>query len=227
MTDLLPCPFCGSKPWRSGFTVQCEKCGATVTANVDDIKKPTFKDGQPRADRLWQTRAIASVQPKQDAAGTMKANENGLLPCPFCGGKAEHQESDGATGAQRYVECCDADCIGFARPYTKHATKKDAAKAWNTRALIGTPQAPHDAGRVWQPIETAPRDGTQILSGRYSREDETVFIYGLTAWVEAGHYGRQEAGWSYWTSNLGRGDPTHWMPLPAAPQPGAGQDGAG
>lgn len=59
-----------------------------------------------------------------------------LLPCPFCGGEAELESDDGATGAQHFVECCSHECIGFFRPYNTFATKSDAAKAWNTRAAL-------------------------------------------------------------------------------------------
>ena len=66
-------------------------------------------------------------------------------------------------------------------------------------------EAERDAAR-WQPIETAPRDGT------------TIWCY----WP--GIYGRQGVGWFVWdefeewtTPTVHYGCPTHWMPLPAAP----------
>ena len=66
-------------------------------------------------------------------------------------------------------------------------------------------EAERDAAR-WQPIETAPRDGT------------TIWCY----WP--GIYGRQGVGWFVWdefeewtTPTVHYGYPTHWMPLPAAP----------
>lgn len=76
----------------------------------------------------------------------------------------------------------------------------------------------------WQPMETAPKDGTRILIG----------------WFEGKRF-RQRAAWWYpsfdqlddgswvgaWvdgdivssgtTSDYRRYEPTHWMPLPAAP----------
>jgi hypothetical protein len=59
----------------------------------------------------------------------------------------------------------------------------------------------------WQPIDTAPKDGTKILtcgpkSGRYV----SVWNKNGMNWAEAG-------GEEYWTYN----DPTHWMPLPDKP----------
>lgn len=57
----------------------------------------------------------------------------------------------------------------------------------------------------WQPIETAPRDKTEILLGWTS---------GL---VLCGYWSqfRNHLGWT--TSRGMYGDPTHWMPLPEPP----------
>ncbi len=62
----------------------------------------------------------------------------------------------------------------------------------------------------WQPIETAPRDGTRVLvyePGHPSYEDDAGFIdlaYHL--------YGE------VWASVNGGSEPTHWMPLPDPPK---------
>lgn len=59
---------------------------------------------------------------------------------------------------------------------------------------------------VWQPIETAPKDGTEILL--YSLND-----IGLCYW-------RDDFVMQGWTWGLEKrfNNPTHWMPLPKAPQ---------
>lgn len=60
----------------------------------------------------------------------------------------------------------------------------------------------------WQPIETAPKDGRQILIATRS------YIYGVTmaAWMEdvPEPAFMDDSGDSYF-------DATHWMPLPAPP----------
>lgn len=63
----------------------------------------------------------------------------------------------------------------------------------------------------WQPIETAPRDGTLI-------------IYGGEGWVTVGRWHLDEEQW--WELNNdptdawgGADNPTAWMPLPTPPNP--------
>jgi hypothetical protein len=85
--------------------------------------------------------------------------------------------------------------------------------------LIMTAQSP-----VWQPIATAPKDGTRLLLLKPNRE------------VEIGRYhsaddinGRMHGGmWRYRRSMSPRYDhanqPTHWTPLPAPPVIGSGTD---
>lgn len=57
----------------------------------------------------------------------------------------------------------------------------------------------------WQPIDTAPRDYTEILV--YDPEHEC-----FVAWYE---YHRHEWRWS--PHDAGWCNPTHWMPLPPPP----------
>lgn len=55
----------------------------------------------------------------------------------------------------------------------------------------------------WQPIETAPKDGSQILLYR-------PFI------MFVGFFGGSQ--WCYNAPAIMRPPPTHWMPLPDAPE---------
>lgn len=67
----------------------------------------------------------------------------------------------------------------------------------------------------WQPIETAPKDGSEI-------------ILGGQGWVSAGFWSdgeeckRAEAGWFFEDDRASlliarNANPTHWMPLPPSP----------
>lgn len=83
--------------------------------------------------------------------------------------------------------------------------------------------------RGWQPIETAPRDGTRM---RYKRviDGQTLF-HGVTAWRENvsvppvfGAYGEvlwsatAISGWMHPDWPKRTPEPTHWMPLPQPPE---------
>lgn len=68
----------------------------------------------------------------------------------------------------------------------------------------------------WQPIETAPKDGTVVLLFvPESTDTDGVRVGFFSYWAAYGDwYGDESA--SHSLSNL-YGKPTHWMPLPAPP----------
>ena len=66
----------------------------------------------------------------------------------------------------------------------------------------------------WQPIETAPKDGTYFIGFWPSMSKQCV--------DHKGQFRTRWTGWGngYWEADaLGRPvqGPTHWMPLPASP----------
>lgn len=60
----------------------------------------------------------------------------------------------------------------------------------------------------WQPIETAPKDGTHVLA--YDGSNMTTVKWDRDYWalIEQGYYAEDNEWW-----------PTHWMPLPKPPKP--------
>lgn len=128
-----------------------------------------------------------------------------------------------AEEAEREIE--DAWAQGVGRADGDNATLKQALTTANLclavaaaiRALIH--EAPSREG--WQPIETAPRDGSEIIL----HDRGTV---GTGFYSEAPEARRAEAGW-FWEDDRGNlliaknADPTHWMPLPSPPQDREGQ----
>ena len=68
---------------------------------------------------------------------------------------------------------------------------------------------------MWQPIETAPKDGTRVL----------VFCHwgvDIAQWNQDSYIRKPKPYWSYRRSSSKGADrrfpPTHWMPLPEPPQ---------
>lgn len=63
----------------------------------------------------------------------------------------------------------------------------------------------------WQPIETAPKDGTRIWVNRAGNPSQA----GRRVWW--GKVGVARHGWKVAASKEMRYEPTHWQPLPAPP----------
>ncbi|MGF0520625.1 hypothetical protein ACQEDT_03860 [Agrobacterium pusense] len=98
--------------------------------------------------------------------------------------------------------------LEFAQDQQAHKIDWDIAEGKINDALSA--QVQDVAG--WQPIETAPKDGTQFLAfdkGSY-----------LNCWWHDNGYGEQ-----YWMDDAdSEPNPSHWMPLPAAPAKQEGGD---
>jgi len=68
----------------------------------------------------------------------------------------------------------------------------------------------------WQPIETAPKDGSFILCAWQSDMVDQGWLFGVHMWREsAQHLGLY--GWFFVCTERFH-KPTHWMPLPEAPE---------
>lgn len=67
----------------------------------------------------------------------------------------------------------------------------------------------------WQPIETAPRDGRQLLAFARGAHGERDVYYGVAEWAldGPGRIQPHTEGW-FWSYAI---RPTHWMPLPSPP----------
>lgn len=68
----------------------------------------------------------------------------------------------------------------------------------------------------WQPIETAPKDGTEVLIGRFLDgklpTKAVASFHPSEGWRDAGDIG--------WGGMYAHVRPTHWMPLPSPPNSG-------
>ena len=68
---------------------------------------------------------------------------------------------------------------------------------------------------TWQPIETAPKDGTQFLAFEiFTAFEEPLPRTFIAQWWPGNELNRAD-----WTDSSSMYcTPTHWMPLPAAPE---------
>ena len=64
---------------------------------------------------------------------------------------------------------------------------------------------------AWQPIETAPKDGTRILA--YGLERKRYWIVDVVRWHQPGNPVHD----GFWIGTHYTIKPTHWMPLPEPP----------
>jgi hypothetical protein len=60
----------------------------------------------------------------------------------------------------------------------------------------------------WQPIETAPKDGTRIIVANYT------VVWSDVSWVKRPRAGER---WEHLTLGAVHFAPTHWMPIPKPP----------
>lgn len=90
--------------------------------------------------------------------------------------------------------------------------------------LARAAQMDGERGRMadWQPIETAPKDGSLILcfyANRYGQDRYSLRYWAQGDWPPSG----RTEGWCDQHRQLRKNDPTHWTPLPNPPQPQKGE----
>lgn len=95
-----------------------------------------------------------------------------LLPCPFCGEKAEYSKIDTSKtvpfGTVQHFVTCKNNCLESL--YARGNTKEEAIKAWNRRP------SPWHTGK---PTESVNKDGSAIP---YLVTDKTGKCYDVSRW---------------------------------------------
>lgn len=115
-----------------------------------------------------------------------------LLPCPFCG------DDDLTEDSLARIAC---ETCGATAPYGYKVKE-----AWNTRSTQWNTDG-------WQPIETAPKDGTYFVGWWYCEHGDIGFETNETHVV---WWDERLSKWEYYTGRtLLTAEPTRWLHLPA------------
>lgn len=104
--------------------------------------------------------------------------------------------------------------IAASAEYVSLEDAKAAAQADYSARIISAIVVPPAEGGIWQPIETAPKDGRTIIVAAYC-DDENVSEVGCAYWPEANE-------WFWWHNQdypLSENgfEARYWKPLPLAP----------
>ena len=138
-------------------------------------------------------------------------SETELNPCPFCGGEATMNDRPYYQPGCKDVYCCSGLGLLF-------GTREEAIKAWNQR--------PSDRSGEWQPIETAPKDGTMVLMAGFWNDKSAAGVGApamtMASWSSVMSDGVSGYEWyAQWLTPLASITITwtHWRPLPDPPAP--------
>lgn len=132
-----------------------------------------------------------------------------LKPCPFCGDPLPQLTNDDGVKHRTWNAIC-VKCYAIGG---HSVNQSDAIRYWNMRAA-----APANGG--WRPIETAPRDRTEVLlwlGKPWSRVEKARYYKPWDNWqvgIVPSDPAREEM------AGIGLAIPTHWMPLPQPPKEG-------
>jgi len=93
----------------------------------------------------------------------------------------------------------------------------DCAKlAEAARSHLSQPPADESELDGWLPIESAPKDGTEIFGGQEYRNSRSGHLLG--GFIDKCKFVSDDYTNGKWVSSSGFVQPTHWMPLPKPPK---------
>lgn len=170
--------------WRKGYRKACEHIAAAIRALVPTPVTPREK----QVERVERVERVARALYERDREGWL----------------AKHPDDF-------FLTWDEVSLKAF-----KDQWRDEARAAIEAMSQGASGQQPAEPGgeveRGWQPIETAPKDGTAILITRSTQFESE----------EGWHVVRWDEDW--WQVHCGKfdhllrgADPTHWQPLPALP----------
>lgn len=95
-----------------------------------------------------------------------------------------------------------------------HWLERQAAEITRLRAELS--QETNSSTTEWQPISSAPHDGTDVILAHWL--DDIPLWVAVSSWLDLSGKESSQADDGYWHCEVREGVPTHWMPCPAAPK---------
>lgn len=212
MSDLRECPWCGG---RAELDEVGGATGLQHFASCKDMTCPGYHY-QPYTTYARKNEALAAWNRRAPSADHVPDAGKMVAPATIKADLTVAAAYRAGAEAMRERAAEQVDCGCSWRADALAATNKgerfvacgnDPCGAIEARAIRALPLPAGGSG--WRPIETAPRDGTAIL----------VFN-------DRGHFVAEwnDDWWSVSDGKMERGlrgqEPTHWQPLPAAPEEG-------
>jgi hypothetical protein len=245
--EFEPCPRCDGKGYHHGFGEHghdpdwCLSCGGPG-------EQPTEPGTWSPDDLLREAAASLSPQPAPEASLWRSAFEAGFAWCSsgtdkfgeYNGGpiedgyaqweavlpqpapapqKGEQEISDPMTNPTSPGGAGEALAKKLeteADELQAHRARRDLIDLLREAAALLTEQSRQQ--EAWQPIETAPKDEVRLILFNPDEHGEYMGSWS----VQTGAYYEQLGGWQYDGESVAYGNahqPSHWMPLPAPPQP--------
>ena len=212
---LLPCPFCGATDddnslrrvidgeWENCW-IECDKCGAQgphvamQQLPIDDISDEDFIKAKNLADA--EASAAAATAWNQRSAW-------------------QHPREGTGMADNEFNALCDAHGFSAVARGDFPLVPRDMFKAFADAAVLAERER-----SAWQPIETAPRDGTwvRLAGGKcdFSEESDNKGREVTGQWT-TDLYHKPGGNWQFAYYDEGfHGEyknPTHWQPLPSSP----------
>ncbi|HEX4938886.1 MAG TPA: DUF551 domain-containing protein [Candidatus Kapabacteria bacterium] len=187
---LKPCPFCGGEAQHAGLLAVCKKCGGAAW-DADSWNRRAAPDAPAVQASICLALGLgddASVDDALFAIGVLKDRAN--VP---------------AVSAEPVMYRYKMACSAYPEGVWVDELCADMTLL-ETQALYTHPPAPAEA---WQPIDTAPKDGSLFMAWR----DHCT--YPIVAQYVASHDWIEEYPSGNHLYHI-----THWMPLPTPPNGG-------
>ncbi|MEJ1172654.1 DUF551 domain-containing protein [Agrobacterium sp. CMT1] len=196
------------------------------------LAKAVIEHAPEGSDAFWDIKfsdieaALSDAEPEMNNAGSKceslersctidpdndpkKENVYAAPPAPSVAVKAEQPE--GTVG-----EMTPGRAIYFLERFKREEKMLGPHEQWALDFSIAALSAQVQDVAGWQPIETAPKDGSEILA-LWKRSQIQSNGYGVV-WFEDG-------SWREFDYECLVSDPTHWMPLPSPPAAPSKQEG--